>query len=107
MDYRSSVLYMYNNNHGKYLQNKNSNLSQATVILLIRAIPLLRLLQPKTTLLIRPDFIYDVIQIYTHYIHSVVVQDFVSGRACCVNQYHYELLSRRVVMWYVHTTGKT
>ena len=68
---------------------------------------LLRLLQPKTTLLIRPDFIYDVIQIYTHYIHSVVVQDFVSGRACCVNQYHYELLSRRVVMWYVHTTGKT
>jgi hypothetical protein len=28
--------------------------------------------------------------IYTHYIHSVVVQDFVSGRVCCVNQYHYE-----------------
>ena len=28
--------------------------------------------------------------IYTHYIHSVVVQDFVSGRACSVNQYHYE-----------------
>jgi hypothetical protein len=27
---------------------------------------------------------------YTHYIHSVVVQYFVSGRACCVNQYHYE-----------------
>ena len=44
-------------------------------------------------------------EIYTHYIHSVVVQDFVSGRACCVNQYHYE--SRRVVMRFVHTTGKT
>ena len=26
----------------------------------------------------------------THYIHSVLVKDFVSGRACCVNQYHYE-----------------
>ena len=26
--------------------------------------------------------------IYTHYIHSVVLQDFVSGRACCVNQCH-------------------
>jgi hypothetical protein len=25
---------------------------------------------------------------YTHYIHSVLVQDFVSGRALCVNQYH-------------------
>ena len=24
------------------------------------------------------------------YIDSVLVQDFVSGRACCVNQYHYE-----------------
>jgi hypothetical protein len=43
--------------------------------------------------------------IYTHYIHvhSVVVQDYVSGRACCVNQYHYE----SVVMRLVHTTGKT
>jgi hypothetical protein len=28
--------------------------------------------------------------INTHYIHSVVVQDFVSGRVCCVKQYHYE-----------------
>jgi hypothetical protein len=28
--------------------------------------------------------------IYTHYIHSVLVQDFVLGRACCVHQYHYE-----------------
>jgi hypothetical protein len=28
--------------------------------------------------------------INTHYIHSVVVQYVVSGRACCVNQYHYE-----------------
>jgi hypothetical protein len=44
--------------------------------------------------------IYINIYIYTHYIHSVVVQDFVSGRACCVNQYHYESLS-------VHATGKT
>ena len=24
------------------------------------------------------------------YIDSVLVQDFVSGRACCVNQYRYE-----------------
>ena len=30
----------------------------------------------------------------------MVVQDFVSGRACCVNQYHYESLS-------VHATDKT
>ena len=30
------------------------------------------------------------IVINTHYIHSVVVQYFVSGRASCVNQYHYE-----------------
>ena len=37
--------------------------------------------------------------IYTHYIHSVVVQDFVSGRVCCVNQ--------RVVMRLVHATDKT
>jgi hypothetical protein len=36
----------------------------------------------------------------------MVVQDFVSGRACCVNQYHYESLSRRVVMQLVHATGK-
>ena len=28
--------------------------------------------------------------IYTHYIYSVVVQDYVSGWTCCVNQYHYE-----------------
>jgi hypothetical protein len=28
--------------------------------------------------------------IYTYYIHSVVVQDFVSGRVCRVNQYHYQ-----------------
>jgi hypothetical protein len=26
--------------------------------------------------------------INTHYIHSVMKQDFVSGQACCVNQYH-------------------
>ena len=30
------------------------------------------------------------LKINTHYIRSVVVQDFVSGRVCCVNQYHYE-----------------
>ena len=28
-------------------------------------------------------------EINTHYIHSVLVQDCTSGRACCVNQYHY------------------
>ena len=28
--------------------------------------------------------------IYTHYIHSVVIQDFASGRVCCENQDHYE-----------------
>jgi len=27
---------------------------------------------------------------YTHYMHSVVVQDVVSGRGCCMNQYDYE-----------------
>jgi hypothetical protein len=43
--------------------------------------------------------------IHTHYIQSVVVQDFVSGQVCCVNQYHYE--SRRVVMQFVHATDKT
>ena len=32
-------------------------------------------------------------KIYTYYIHSVVVQDFVSGWACGVNQYQYESLS--------------
>ena len=39
--------------------------------------------------------------------HSVVIQDFVSGRACCLNQYHYESRYRRVVMQLVHATGKT
>jgi hypothetical protein len=43
----------------------------------------------------------------THYIHSVLVQDFVLGQACCVNQYHYESRKRRVVMGLVHATGKT
>jgi hypothetical protein len=37
----------------------------------------------------------------------VVVQDFVSGRACCVNQDHYQSRERRVVMRLVHATGKT
>jgi hypothetical protein len=45
--------------------------------------------------------------IYTHYIHSVVVQDFVSGRVCCVNQYNYESRKRRVVMRLVHATDKS
>jgi hypothetical protein len=45
--------------------------------------------------------------INTHYIHSVVVQDFVSGRVCCVNQYHYESRYWRVVMQLVHATDKT
>jgi hypothetical protein len=47
------------------------------------------------------------LDVYTHYIHSVVIQDFVSGRACCVNQYHYESPKRRVVMRLVHATDKT
>ena len=38
--------------------------------------------------------------IHTHYMHSVVVQDFVSDRVCYVNKYHYE--SRLV-----HATDKT
>ena len=47
------------------------------------------------------------LKINTHYIHSVVVQDYVSGRGCWVNQYHYESRKRRVVMLFAHTTGKT
>ena len=46
-------------------------------------------------------------KIHIHYIHSVVVQYVISGRACCVNQYHYKSRKRRVVMRFVHTTGKT
>ena len=38
------------------------------------------------------DFIESTNTINTHYIHSVVVQYFVSGRTCCVNQNHYESL---------------
>ena len=34
-----------------------------------------------------------------------MVQEFVSGRVCCVNQYHHE--SRRVGMRLVHATDKT
>jgi hypothetical protein len=34
-------------------------------------------------------------------------QYFVSGRACCVNQYHYESRKWRVVMRLVHATDKT
>jgi hypothetical protein len=45
--------------------------------------------------------------INTHYIHNVVVQDFVSGQDCSVNQYHYESWKQQVVMRFVHTTGKT
>ena len=37
----------------------------------------------------------------------MLVQDFVSGQACCMNQYHYEWRKQRVVMWFVHPTGKT
>jgi hypothetical protein len=50
---------------------------------------------------------YGNTQVHTHHIHSVVVQDFVSGRVCCVNQYHYESRERRVVMRSVHATDKT
>ena len=42
--------------------------------------------------------------IYTHYIHGMLVQGFVSGWACCMNQYHYK--SRWVVMLSVHMTGE-
>ena len=49
-------------------------------------------------------FGYLISVINTHYIHSVLVQDFVSGRACCMKQYHYESLKRRVVMLLVHTS---
>ena len=44
--------------------------------------------------------------IHTHYIHNVVVHYFVSGRVCCVKQYHYESRKRRIVMRLVHVTGK-
>ena len=33
---------------------------------------------------------YNNCRINTHYIHSVLVQDFVSGQTCCVSKYHYE-----------------
>jgi hypothetical protein len=36
------------------------------------------------------SFIFLKILQNTHYIHSGLVQDFVSGRTCCVNKYHYE-----------------
>ena len=36
----------------------------------------------------------------------MVVQYFVWGRACCVNQYHNGSLKRRVVMRLDHATGK-
>ena len=45
--------------------------------------------------------------IHTHCLHSVLVQDFVSGQACCVNQYHCESRYRRVGMQLVRDTGKT
>jgi hypothetical protein len=37
----------------------------------------------------------------------MLVQDFTSGRVCCVNQYHYESRKQRIVMWLVHATDKT
>jgi hypothetical protein len=49
-------------------------------------------------------FGYLISVINIHYIHSVLVQDFVSGRACCMKQYHCESLKRRVVMLLVHTS---
>jgi hypothetical protein len=45
--------------------------------------------------------------LYTHYIYSVLVQDFVSGQVCCMNQYHYESRKWWVVMRLFHTTDKT
>ena len=44
--------------------------------------------------------------INTSYIHSVLVQYFASGQACCVNQYHYESQERLVVLRLVHTTSE-
>ena len=43
----------------------------------------------------------------THYMHSVLEQDCVAYRVCCVNKYHYESRKRRVVMRLVHATGET
>ena len=37
----------------------------------------------------------------------MLVHYFVSGRACCVSQYHYESRKRQAVMWLVHATDKT
>ena len=44
--------------------------------------------------------------INTSYKHSVLVQYFASGQACCVNQYHYESQERLVVLRLVHTTSE-
>jgi hypothetical protein len=38
---------------------------------------------------------------YMYYMNSVLVQDFVSGQACCVNQYHYQLWQARLVPSYL------
>ena len=46
------------------------------------------------------------IQINNNYIHGMLVHDFVSSRACSVNQYHYES-QWWVVMQFVCTTSKT
>jgi hypothetical protein len=43
---------------------------------------------------------------HIRYIQSVLVQDFVSGRCCCVNQYNCESRYRRVVIWIVHAICK-
>ena len=49
------------------------------------------------------NFFYSLI--CTYYTHSVLVHDFVSSQDCFVNQYHYELWQRSVVMRLIHTTG--
>ena len=52
-------------------------------------------------------FSCDFFVVNTHYMHSVLVQDCVACRVCCVNQYHYESRKRRVVMRLVHATDET
>jgi hypothetical protein len=42
-----------------------------------------------------------------YYIHSVLVQQFVSGLACCVNKPHHNSSLSRFVVILVHTTGST
>ena len=51
----------------------------------------------KKNILNKVIHVCSLLKRYTHYIHSVVVQDFVSGRVCCVNQY---IPITYIVWWY-------